>query len=31
LRAEIRHQRIDFNQLPSDVQEAFKPYFGPAK
>jgi hypothetical protein len=31
LRAGIRHQRIDFNQLPSDLQAAFKPYFGPAK
>jgi hypothetical protein len=31
LRAEIKNQRIDFNQLPSDLQEAFKPYFGPAK
>jgi hypothetical protein len=31
LRAEIKNQRIDFNQLPSDLQEAFRPYFGPAK
>lgn len=31
LRAEIRNQRIDFNQLPSDLQVAFKPYFQPAK
>lgn len=31
LRAEIKHQRIGFNQLPSDLQAAFKPYFGPAK
>jgi hypothetical protein len=31
LRAEIRNQRIDFNQLPPDLQEAFKPYFRPAK
>ena len=31
LRAEIKNQRIDFNQLPTDLQEAFKPYFGPAK
>jgi hypothetical protein len=31
LRAEIKNQRIDFNQLPSDLQEAFKPYFRPAK
>jgi hypothetical protein len=27
LRAEIKSQRIDFNQLPEDLQEAFKPYF----
>ena len=31
LRAEIKNQRIDFNQLPSSLQEAFKPYFGPTK
>lgn len=31
LRAEIKNQRIDFDQLPSDVQEAFKPYFGRTK
>lgn len=31
LRAEIKNQRIDFNQLPSDLQEAFKPYFESAK
>ncbi|MGZ7030066.1 MAG: hypothetical protein ACXVG9_12130 [Terriglobales bacterium] len=31
LRAEIKNQRIDFNRLPSDLQEAFKPYFGTAK
>lgn len=27
LRAEIKKQRIDFNGLPSDLQEAFRPYF----
>lgn len=31
LRAEIKRQRIDFNQLPPDLQQAFKPYFEPAK
>ena len=31
LRAEIKNQRIDFNQLPPALQDAFKPYFGPAK
>lgn len=31
LRAEIKNQRIDFNQLPSSLQETFKPYFGPTK
>jgi len=31
LRAEIKKQRIDFNQLSPELQEAFKPYFGPAK
>lgn len=31
LRAEIKNQRIDFNKLPSDLQEAFKPYFEAAK
>lgn len=31
LRAEIKSQRIDFNQLSPELQEAFKPYFGPAK
>jgi hypothetical protein len=31
LRSEIRNQRIDFNTLPTQIQEAFKPYFGPAK
>jgi hypothetical protein len=27
LRAEIKHQRIDFEQLSPELQEAFKPYF----
>lgn len=27
LRAELKNQRIDFNQLPSDLQKAFAPYF----
>ena len=27
LRTEIRNQRIDFNQLSPELQEAFKPYF----
>lgn len=31
LRAEIRNQRIDFDQLSPELQEAFKPYFGPQK
>jgi hypothetical protein len=31
LRAEIKNQRIDFDQLPADVQAAFKPYFGRTK
>jgi hypothetical protein len=31
LRSEIKNQRIDFNTLPAQIQEAFKPYFGPAK
>jgi hypothetical protein len=31
LRAEIRNQRIDFDQLSPELQEAFKPYFGPTK
>lgn len=26
-----KNQRIDFNKLPSDLQEAFKPYFEAAK
>lgn len=28
LRAEIKNQRIDFNSLPQELQEAFAPYFG---
>jgi hypothetical protein len=28
LRAEIKTQRIDFNKLSPELQEAFKPYFG---
>jgi hypothetical protein len=31
LRAEIRAQRIDFNRLSPELQEAFKPYFGSEK
>jgi hypothetical protein len=31
LRAEIKAQRIDFNRLSPELQEAFKPYFGPVK
>lgn len=31
LRDEIKRQRIDFNRLPPELQEAFKPYFGPMK
>jgi hypothetical protein len=31
LRAEIKAQRIDFNKLSPELQEAFKPYFGPAE
>lgn len=31
LRDEIKRQRIDFNQLPPELQEAFKPYFAPMK
>jgi hypothetical protein len=31
LRAEIKAQRIDFNRLSPELQEAFKPYFGPEK
>jgi hypothetical protein len=31
LRAEIKNQRIDFNALPPELQEAFKPYFGMEK
>jgi hypothetical protein len=31
LRAEIKKQRIDFNELPPELQEAFAPYFELAK
>lgn len=31
LRAEIRNQRIDFDRLSPELQEAFKPYFGAIK
>jgi hypothetical protein len=31
LRAEIKNQRIDFDRLSPELQEAFRPYFGPAK
>lgn len=31
LRAEIKSQRIDYNRLPPELQEAFKPYFGLTK
>lgn len=31
LRAEIKNQRIDFDELSPELQEAFKPYFGRAK
>jgi hypothetical protein len=31
LRAEIRNQRIDFDRLSPELQEAFKPYFSTAK
>lgn len=31
LRAEIKNQHIDFQQLSPEMQEAFKPYFGPAQ
>lgn len=31
LRAEIETQRIDFHRLSPELQEAFWPYFGPAK
>ena len=30
LRAAIRSQRIDYNQLPLELQEAFRPYFSGA-
>jgi hypothetical protein len=31
LRAEIKAQRIDFNSLSPELQEAFRPYFANAK
>jgi hypothetical protein len=31
LRAEIKAQRIDFDRLSPELQEAFRPYFEPAK
>jgi hypothetical protein len=31
LRVEIKNQRIDFNKLSPELQEAFRPYFGPTK
>ncbi|MBW8898298.1 MAG: hypothetical protein JF619_09345 [Massilia sp.] len=31
LRTEIKAQRIDFNRLSPELQEAFKPYFGADK
>jgi hypothetical protein len=31
LRAELKGQRVDFNQLSPELQVAFKPYFGPMK
>ena len=31
LRAEIKHQRIDFDALSPELQEAFRPYFPAAK
>jgi hypothetical protein len=31
LRAEIKNQQIDFDKLSPELQEAFKPYFGPTK
>lgn len=31
LRAEIKAQRIDFNRLSPELQDAFKPYFGAEK
>jgi hypothetical protein len=31
LRAEIKAQRIDFNKLSPELQEAFKPYFANGK
>ncbi len=31
LRAEIKSQRIDYERLSPELQEAFKPYFGTTK
>jgi hypothetical protein len=31
LRAEIKRQRIEFKRLSPELQDAFKPYFAPAK
>jgi hypothetical protein len=31
LRAEVKNQRIDFNSLPRELQEAFAPYFRAAR
>jgi hypothetical protein len=31
LRAEIKNQRIDFDRLSPELQDAFKPYFGSTK
>ena len=31
LRAEIKNQRIDFDRLSAELQDAFKPYFVPKK
>lgn len=31
LRAEIKNQRIDFDRLSPELQEAFKPYFSTTK
>jgi hypothetical protein len=31
LRAEIKNQRIDYDQLSPELQEVFKPYFAPTR
>jgi len=31
LRVEIKNQRVDFDRFSPELQEAFKPYFGPSK